>query len=238
VSVPASIADDGGFRVVAAGDSAIVIELADRLDPVVNQTAISLADAVRAAQIAGVRDVVSTYRSVAVYFDPLRTDYQGLVERVTREAGQTTAVEPGSPRPIRVPVCYGGELGPDLGAVAAFAGLSEAETVGLHASRTYRVFMLGFSPGFTYMGPVDERIAMPRLPVPRLQVQAGSVGIAGFQTGIYPASTPGGWRIVGRTPIRPFDLDRADPFMFRPGAAVQFYPVEIAEYASFEAPVR
>jgi KipI family sensor histidine kinase inhibitor len=134
-----------------------------------------------------------------------------------------------------VPVCYGGELGPDLDAVAAFAGIGQDEVVRLHTSRTYRVFMLGFLPGFTYMGTVDERIAVPRLADPRSSVQAGSVGIAGFQTGIYPASTPGGWRIVGRTPIKPFDLHRAEPFMFKPGDAVEFYAINPVEYSRFES---
>jgi len=136
--------------------------------------------------------------------------------------------------PVRVPVCYGGQFGPDLADVASFSGLTEAEAVRLHASRIYRVFMLGFVAGFAYMGTVDERIAAPRLPTPRVRVPAGSVGIAGVQTGIYPVSIPGGWRIVGRTPFKPFDLGREQPFLFKPGDAVQFYPIEAGEYARFE----
>ena len=133
-----------------------------------------------------------------------------------------------------MPVCYSGEFGPDLADVAAFGGITEAETVRLHTSRTYRVFMLGFSPGFTYMGSVDGRIAAPRLSAPRVRVPAGSVGIAGVQTGIYPAPTPGGWQIVGRTPLKPFDLERPEPFLFKPGDAVQFYAIEPSEYARLQ----
>jgi KipI family sensor histidine kinase inhibitor len=133
-----------------------------------------------------------------------------------------------------VPVCYSGEFAPDLAAVAAFGGITEAEAVRLHTLPTYRVFMLGFSPGFTYMGPVDGRIAAPRLPAPRVRVPAGSVGIAGVQTGIYPAPTPGGWQIVGRTPVRPFDLSRSEPFLFRPGDAVQFHAIDASEYARLQ----
>jgi inhibitor of KinA len=130
-----------------------------------------------------------------------------------------------------VPVCYGGEFGPDLAAVAAFGGVAAADVIRLHAARTYRVYMLGFVPGFAYMGTVDERIAAPRRAEPRPRVPAGSVGIAGSQTGIYPSSTPGGWQLVGRTPIAPFDLSRARPFLFDAGVSVRFHPIEPAEYA-------
>ena len=222
------------FRLVAAGDAALVVEFADRIDPLINGMAIALAQGIRAAGIAGVRDVVPTYRSVAVYFDPLRTDVDGLMERVERDAATVNPAASDRTEPIRVPVCYQGEFAPDLAEVAAFGGVSEAEAVRLHASTVYRVFMLGFVAGFAYMGTVDKRIAAPRLTTPRIQVPAGSVGIAGVQTGIYPASTPGGWRIVGRTPLKPFDLAREQPFLFKPGDAVQFYPIGPAEYARFE----
>jgi inhibitor of KinA len=223
------------FSVVPAGDSALLVQLADRLDSAINQLAINIARTVKASGFAGVRDVTSTYRSVAIYFDPLRTDYATLVEGVTAAAAAAPRGSPTvSPPPIHVPVCYGGELGPDLEAVAAFAGIGRDEVIRLHTSRTYRVFMLGFLPGFPYMGPVDERIAAPRLADPRSNVRAGSVGIAGVQTGIYPAATPGGWRIVGRTPVRPFDLHRPEPFMFKPGDSVEFYAIDPAEYSRLE----
>jgi inhibitor of KinA len=218
-------------RLVTMGDSALRVELGDRIDPIVNARVIALAQAIQSAGLAGVVDVVPTYRSVAVYFDPLRTDYDALVARVTREASSAVPAASSGSAPIRVPVCYGDEYGPDLGAVAAFAGMAEADVVRLHAARTYRVYMLGFVPGFAYMGTVDARIAAPRLPIPRVRVPAGAVGIAGVQTGIYPAATPGGWQIVGRTPATPFDLDRADPCLFKPGDAVQFYAIDRAEFS-------
>ncbi len=222
------------FRIVAAGDAALVVEFANRIDPIINGMAIALAQGIRAAGIAGVRDVVPTYRSVAVYFDPLRTDVDGLMARVERDAATVRPAVSDRREPIRVPVCYQGEFAPDLAEVAAFAGLNEAEAVQLHASPVYRVFMLGFVAGFAYMGTVDHRIAAPRLTTPRVRVPAGSVGIAGAQTGIYPAPAPGGWRIVGRTPVKPFDLGREQPFLFKPGDAVQFYAIGPAEYARFE----
>ena len=217
-----------------AGDSTLIVEFADRIDPVINGAAIALAEAIQAAHLSGVRDVAPTYRSVAVHFDPLHTDLDALVKRIERDAASIQPAAADATEPIRVPVCYAGECAPDLASVAVFAGVTEAEAVRLHTSRVYRVFMLGFTPGFAYMGSVDSRIAVPRLPVPRVVVPAGSVGIAGVQTGIYPASTPGGWQIVGRTPVRPFALSRSEPFLFRPGDAVQFHAIDASEYARLQ----
>jgi inhibitor of KinA len=131
---------------------------------------------------------------------------------------------------MRVPVCYEQEFGPDLADVAEAHGLDAAGVVGLHTRPTYRVFMLGFLPGFPYMGIVDEAIATARLDAPRSRVPAGSVGVAGRQTGIYPMESPGGWRIIGRTPLRPFDPAAADPFLFAAGDLVEFYAIDRDEY--------
>jgi inhibitor of KinA len=207
----------------------------------VNETAIALARVIQTAALPGVRDVVPTYRSVAIHFDPLRTRYDVLVGRVNTWMGdaflgRSEAGPPyADPSPVRVPVCYEGGFAPDLADVAAFAAVSGTEAVRLHTSRIYRVFMLGFMPGFAYMGIVDAQIAAPRLPTPRVRIPAGSVGIAGMQTGIYPVSTPGGWRIIGRTPLKPFDLSRREPALFKPGDAVQFYAIDPDEYARFES---
>ena len=222
------------FDVVRAGDSTLIVRFADRIDPAVNARAISLARALADARLAGVRDVAPTYRSVAVHFDPLRTDYDALVERVEAETARDASVH-GAAAAVRVPVCYGGEFGPDLAAVAAFANVTEADAIGLHTSRTYRVFMLGFVPGFAYMGTVDARIAAPRLASPRPNVPAGSVGIAGVQTGIYPCATPGGWQIVGRTPIETFDLRRTPPCLFEAGDSVEFHAIGPDEYRRLES---
>ena len=218
------------FRLVAAGDSALIVEFQERIDPAVNARVIAVADSIQAAAIAGVRDVVPTYRSVAVYFDPLSTNYDALVESLERSAAQAVP-EPVRDRvPIRVPVCYGGECGPDLARVADFGHMSEADVVAIYSGTNYRVFMLGFVPGFAYMGIVDARIAAPRRSTPRGRVPRGSLGIAGAQTGIYPAETPGGWQLIGRTPVKPFDLSRAEPFLLKAGDTVQFYPIDRAEF--------
>ncbi len=218
------------YRIVPAGDSAVIVEFEERIDLAVNARTIACADAIQAVNMPGVRDVVPTYRSVAVYFDPLRTDGDALLERIAHEAEHAVVAEAAASAPVRIPVCYGGELGPDLASVAVFAGIPEDEVIGLHSSATYRVFMLGFVPGFAYLGLVDERIAMPRHSTPRVRVPTGSVGIAGVQTGIYPAETPGGWQLIGRTPTKPFDPARSEPFLMKAGDAVQFYAIDRLEY--------
>jgi inhibitor of KinA len=218
------------FRVVAAGDSALVVEFEERIDPRVNARVIALAEALQSAAVAGVRDIVPTFRSVAVYFDPLRTDYNALLTQIEAEDRRSSIDADRERTPMRIPVCYGGELGPDLPRVAAFAQMSEDEVVALHSSRVYRVFMLGFVAGFAYMGIVDARIAAPRHSTPRVRVPLGSVGIAGVQTGIYPAETPGGWQLIGRTPLKPFDASRPEPFLMKAGDAVQFAPIDRADY--------
>jgi inhibitor of KinA len=223
------------FRIVPAGDSAFLVEFEERIDAAVNASTVALAESLRVAAVPGVRDIVPTFRSVAVYFDPLKTETGRLVKLIESSAG-TGSVIPAAAAPIRVPVCYGGEFGPDLADVAAFAGIEPLEVVALHASRPYRVFMLGFLPGFAYMGAVDPRIAAPRRTSPRVRVPAGSVGIAGAQTGIYPADSPGGWQIIGRTPLKPFDLERAAPCLFAAGDAVQFYPIGEGELREAAAP--
>jgi inhibitor of KinA len=217
-------------RIVAAGDSALVVEFDARIDPAINARAISLADAIQSAALDGVRDIVPTYRSVAVYFDPLRTDYDALVHRLEHEALAPHTAPTPARAAVRIPVCYGGACGPDLPNVAAFAGLSEPEVVRAHTATTYRVFMLGFVPGFAYMGIVDARIAMPRHATPRVRVPVGSVGIASVQTGIYPAETPGGWQLIGRTPVKPFDPQRTQPFLVQAGDGVQFYAISPEEF--------
>jgi inhibitor of KinA len=218
------------YRIVPAGDSAVIVEFEERIDPAVNARTIACADAIQAMNMPGVRDVVPTYRSVAIYFDPLRTDNDALLERIAHEAEHAVGAATPASTPVRIPVCYGGELGPDLAAVAVFAGMPEDEVVGVHSSAVYRVFMLGFVPGFAYLGLVDQRIAMPRQSTPRVRVPAGSVGIAGVQTGIYPSETPGGWQLIGRTPAKPFDPARSEPFLMKAGDAVQFYSIDRAEY--------
>jgi KipI family sensor histidine kinase inhibitor len=216
-----------------AGDSALIVELGDGIDPAVNARAVALAARLRADAHDGVRAVIATFRSVAVFFDPQRIDLEALKAHVLRLPADTTGgVERSA---IEVPVEYGGEAGPDLDAVAVGAGLPAADVIARHAAREYRVFMVGFLPGFAYLGPVDAAIAAPRHASPRLRVPPGSVGIAGQQTGIYPQASPGGWQIVGRTTTRPFETRRVPPALFAPGDRVRFIPVPSGTLGSFDA---
>jgi inhibitor of KinA len=224
------------FQIVPVGDATLVVEFEERIDPAVNARAVATADVLRSASIAGVLDVVPTYRSVAVYFDPLLTDHNELMRRVEEAAAEPPRGDSKDRALIRVPVCYGGDFGPDLKNIAEFAHVTESDVVDIHAARTYRVFMLGFMPGFAYMGMVDSRIAVPRREVPRVRVPRGSVCIAGVQTSIHPVDAPSGWHLIGRTPVRPFDRLRLDPFLMKPADEVQFYSIDRQEFARLDRP--
>jgi KipI family sensor histidine kinase inhibitor len=208
------------MRISEAGDSALLLELEEVINVSVNAQVIAVAGAVRRAGLPGIRDVVPTYRSVAVHFDPLTVDIETIRDTLTRAADTPPVLAEG--RTVVIPVQYGGDMGPDLHAVAAFAGVSPDEVVARHAGARYRVFMLGFLPGFSYMGTVDETIAMPRHATPRVKVPAGSVGIAGRQTGVYPRESPGGWQLIGRTPVSLFNPNRVPAALVAPGDTVRF----------------
>ena len=208
------------MRISEAGDSALLLELEEVINVSVNAQVIAVAGAVRRAGLPGIRDVVPTYRSVAVHFDPLTVDIETIRDTLTRAADTPPVLAEG--KTVVIPVQYGGDMGPDLHAVAAFAGVSPDEVVARHAGVRYRVFMLGFLPGFSYMGTVDETIAMPRHATPRVRVPAGSVGIAGRQTGVYPRESPGGWQLIGRTPVSLFNPNRVPAALVAPGDTVRF----------------
>jgi inhibitor of KinA len=214
------------FAIVPAGEAALEVRLAERIDPAVNAWCVGFARALEHDLGAVQRDVVIGYCSVTVYFDPLRVDPAWVEERIHAAAAAVQIEGEVSGAVVDVPVCYGGEFGPDLTDVAAYARCPAEEVIERHLSREYRVYLVGFIPGFAYMAEVDPSIAAPRRSSPRTAVPAGSVAIAGGQTGIYPAVTPGGWNIIGRTPIAPYDADRAEPFLFQPGDRVRFHRVD------------
>lgn len=204
----------------------LLIELEAAIDPIVNERAILLASRIRARCPRGVRDVAPGYCTVGVHFDPLQTDLVELERAIETEFNGIASVETIADRqPIEIPVHYGGDAGPDLSAVAEYARCSEDEVVERHSAATYRVYMLGFVPGFCYMGRVDPVIAAPRHRVPRERVPAGSVGIAGGQTGVYPVESPGGWQLIGKTDTVMFDAGRRQPSLLAPGDLVRFVAV-------------
>lgn len=202
------------------GDSALLFTFSGRIDPADNARVHALAAGVAALGLPGIRALVPSYSALAVHFDPLAWDPADL-ERALAAAGEAPAA-PAETRIVEIPVRYGGEDGPDLASVAAHCNLSPEEVVRRHAGGTYRVHFLGFAPGFPYLGGLDPALAAPRLDAPRTRVRAGSVGIAGAQTGIYPLDSPGGWRLIGRTPLALFDPGRLEPCLLRPGDLLRF----------------
>ena len=214
-------------RILDAGESCLVVELGDRIDIALNRQVRALCLAVERAGLAGVQEAVPTYRSVAIYYDPLTTDPDSLKAQIQALQGSLGSEQEQPPNVLEVPTVYGGEYGPDLEFVAQQSGLPRDEVIRLHTEPLYHVYMLGFTAGFAYLGGLSERLSVPRLPTPRLKVLAGSVGIAGTQTGVYPLESPGGWRIIGRTSLRLFDATRQVPTPISPGDKVRF--VSIAE---------
>lgn len=222
-------------RVVAAGDGALLVEFEPRIDPDVNIRAVTLAAHLRAQHILGVYDVVPAFRTVTVYFDPLRTAVDVLTAAIHAHRPGAVDEDARHSVDVEIPVCYDLDFALDLPELAARSGLAIDDVVAMHTGPVYRVYMLGFMPGFAYLGRVDRRIAAPRREVPRTKVPAGSVGIAGEQTGVYPTTTPGGWNIVGRTPVRMLTLDAAAPSLLTPGQLVRFRAIDRATFDAWPA---
>lgn len=208
-----------------AGDSLVMLELGATIDPHLHARVVQLAAALSAASLPGVTDVVPAYGTIGIHFQPLVTDLARLQATVQRIDASLPDVPVTGGHLHEIPVQYGGDDGPDLADVAAWAGCSEDAVVARHSEVDYRVYVLGFVPGFAYLGTVDPRIAAPRRRVPRELVSAGSVGIAGAQSGIYPSSTPGGWQLIGRTSTVLFDQRRTPGALLAPGDRVRFIPV-------------
>lgn len=217
-------------RYLLAGDQGLVVEFGDAIDPDINRQVRDLFLALDAAPLPGIVDLVPTYRSLLISYDPLRLRPDDLRTAVARVQAGLAAAPARAPRVLDVPTAYGGEFGPDLAFVASHNGLSEEDVVRIHAGTNYLVYMMGFSPGFPYLGGMSTRIAAPRLATPRTAIPAGSVGIAQTQTGIYPVESPGGWQLIGRTPITLFDPARQPPVLVEAGDYIRFVPISHEEY--------
>ena len=214
------------MRVYSCGDSALMLELGDAIDP-------HLADKVTIFTALLNQDprleAVPTYCGVMVHYDPLELTDAETRDIIGTAYGRMGGWNVAPSEIITLPVCYGGAFGPDLPKLAAYCGLSEQEVIDIHSGGAYRIYMLGFMPGFPYMGGMDGRIAMPRVETPRSAIPWGSVGIAGEQTGIYPSVSPGGWRLIGRCPVRIFD-PHAGVALLNAGMTVKFSPISAEEY--------
>jgi inhibitor of KinA len=231
------------YSIFPLGDSAITLDLGNCIDEQRNITVLALYEWLRAQPVPGILDIIMAYSSVSLFYDlTLLGAGQGyrrmeeLLQQAWKEAG--TAVMQPSPgagsRLWELPVCYEGEYAPDIGSVAGQRGLSTADVVALHTGVIYRVYMIGFLPGFPYLGSVDERLQVSRKDQP-VTVKAGGVGIAGMQTGIYTLNSPGGWPIIGRTPVRFFEPHSDPPVRIRTGDRVRFYPVTPAGFKDFSS---
>jgi len=219
-------------QLLPVGDAALLIEFGDEISLDINRRVHALASLLAADPPVGLGEAVPTYRSLLLHYDPLRLNYDEVEALALDALSRVKESPPLESRVIEIPTCYGGEFGPDLDFVAQHHRLRPEEVIQWHSSTLYPVYMLGFSPGFAYLGGLPAAIATPRLPTPRTSVPAGSVGIAGEQTGIYPVSTPGGWQLVGRTPLRLFDPHRDPPTLLRPGDQIRFMPTNPDRFAA------
>jgi inhibitor of KinA len=228
------------------GDRAVIIHVGDRIDEATHQLVRAVVARLEGRPVAGTIELVPAFASVAVHYDPhdvphRQTGAQTEAAHLRFASAITTALADlevealPAPRNVEIPVCYGGEHGPDLDSLAERHGVAVEEIVRLHTGAAYRVYMLGFAPGFAYLGGLPEAIATPRRPEPRTAVPAGSVGIGGSQTGIYPLVLPGGWQLIGRTPLRMFDATRASPTLLSAGDAVTFRAIEPDEFTALAA---
>ncbi len=218
-------------RILEAGEQGLVVEMGCGIDPGVNDRVIGFYRHLANLHIPGWIEAIPSYRSILVLFVPSLLPKAVLRERLLMELERFESDSSVQVRQVDIPVVYGGLWGPDLSDVAAYAGLEEKEVIQIHSSGDYRVYMLGFTPGFPYLGGLDPRIAMPRLESPRTEIPAGSVGIAGTQTGVYPIASPGGWRLIGRTPLSLFSPENDPPARIQPGDRVRFIPMDEKDLA-------
>ena len=232
-------------RLFPLGDAAVVLEFGTAISPVTHAAIAAFSARLAVRPFVGLREVVPAFTTLTVYYDPWLASEHGRYpepyERVAAqlrellaEAPETTAAT--AAQIVEIPVCYGGAFGPDLAFVAQHAGLSQAEVIRLHTAPEYLVHLIGFAPGFPYLGGLDARLATPRRAQPRPLVPAGAVGIAGPQTGIYSLPTPGGWQLIGRTPLALFNPEWAAPSRQRAGQRLRFVAVSEAEFAVVSAP--
>lgn len=225
------------IRYLLAGDSALLMEFGNEVSKQINANIRQTLENIEKKKVKGIIELIPTYRSITVEYNPLEIKYNELVKKLDECVADVKDDETGNVRLIELPTAYGGEFGPDIGFVAEHSGLSEEEVIKIHAGTDYLVYMLGFIPGFTYLGGMDERIATPRLKSPRLKIEAGSVGIAGTQTGTYPSESPGGWQIIGRTPLKLYDETKEPPVFINAGDYIRYIPISAEEFEKIKKEV-
>lgn len=223
----------GNVRFLPCGDQAVTVEWGSTIDERINRQVHAFARKVEELFHPAITEVVPTYRSATVHYRPEVLSYEELNQLLAPLAQGSTEEAEELPV-VEIPVCYGGEYGPDLEEVAQHCSLTPEEVIARHTAPTYRIYMLGFTPGFPYLGGMDPSIAAPRRKEPRIHIPAGSVGIAGEQTGVYPIVSPGGWQLIGRTPLRLFDPQREQPILLSAGAGIRFVPIDEETFRKME----
>lgn len=225
------------IKYIPAGDSSIVVEFGDSIKEEINRKIRNMLIGIENSDIKGIKEIVPTYRSIAVLYDPSLILYDEIKTKL-REIEKNISDSKGvPPRIVELPTVYAGEYGPDLKFVAEHNGLTEEEVIKIHSEGKYLVYMLGFTPGFPYLGGMDERISTPRLENPRTKISKGAVGIAGSQTGVYPIESPGGWQLIGRTPVNLYAPLEDPPVLLNSGDYIKFVPVSEEEFLRIEKEV-
>lgn len=222
-------------KFLLTGDTSLTVEFGNEISESINTQIRAFSIALQNSKIPGIVETVPTYRSLMIHYDPGVILYKPLVQKLTALLGQLDKIEIPPSEVLEIPVLYGGEMGPDLDFVAQHSGKTPEEVVQIHTSTEYLIYMLGFTPGFTYLGGMSDEIATPRLKTPRVKIPAGSVGIAGSQTGVYPIDSPGGWQLIGRTPVRMYDPDRETPILPQAGQYIKFYAITQKEFDEIAA---
>lgn len=218
------------IKYLPAGDKAVVMEFGNEISAEINTKIKNTVKTLEEAKIYGIEELLPTYRSILINYDPLKIQYIDLIRSLDEIKNKTVQNREEEIKVVELPVCYGGEFGPDIDYVAQHNNLTTQEVINIHTGEDYLVYMLGFTPGFAYLGGMSEKIATPRLSSPRLKIPAGSVGIAGTQTGIYPSETPGGWQLIGRTPLKLYNPKKEPPALLNAGDYIRFVSISQQEY--------
>lgn len=223
------------YRILSAGDKAIVVEFGNTIDEATNQMVHHLAEYLNKKQLFGIVELIPTFRSLMIQFEPALLSREALEEVICSFDANNTCFEASIKHVIEIPCCYSTRFGIDLPAIELEKQMDRDELIRIHSGRDYKIYMLGFLPGFVYLGGLDPRIELPRLSSPRVRINPGTVGIGGNQTGVYPIASPGGWRLIGGTPVDFYHPTREQPILCQAGEYIRFTPIFIDEYYEIRA---
>lgn len=226
------------MEIFPAGDCALVVEFGNRIEEEINDKVHALSAYLKKREVKGIRETLPAFRSLMVFYDPSETDFFKLSKIIRHYKPSDERHCKKIKRKLIVPCCYGGEYGPDLNNMSALTGVGQKEIIRIHGETDYKIYMLGFLPGFVYLGGLNEKIAVPRLDTPRIKIPARSVGIGGNQTGVYPISSPGGWQLIGRTPLDFYDPDSASPILCKAGEYIRFVSINETEYHAIRKDIK